>query len=67
MNELIHLLETNKTLDSVGSTLTGGDGVRVGKRRRGDTGEESEDEGAAPPVNDIYRARQQKRVHPSSQ
>lgn len=35
------------------------------KRKRGDRGEESEEEtnGVAPPINDIYRARQQKRVH----
>lgn len=38
------------------------------KRKRGDGGEESDEDtnGIAPPINDIYRARQQKRVHTTS-
>ena len=38
------------------------------KRKRGDGGEESDEDtnGIAPPINDIYRARQQKRVHTAS-
>ena len=38
------------------------------KRKRGIGGEESDEDtnGIAPPINDIYRARQQKRVHTTS-
>ena len=38
------------------------------KRKRGGGGEESDEDtnGIAPPINDIYRARQQKRVHTAS-
>ena len=41
-----------------------GEGGKAGKRKR--EGEESDEEtlnGVNPPLNDIYRARQQKRVH----
>ncbi len=54
LNELMSLLDT-----SDGSEFIGG---RSGKRKR-DGGEESDDDGSAPPINDIYRSRQQKRVH----
>ena len=43
-----------------------GEGGKTGKRKRGEGGEESDEEianGLNPPVNDIYRSRQQKRVH----
>ncbi|XP_064401775.1 cleavage stimulation factor subunit 3-like [Halichondria panicea] len=55
LNELMALLDT-----SDGSEVIG----RSGKRKR-DGGEESDDDGSggAPPINDIYRSRQQKRVH----
>ena len=39
---------------------------RAGKRKRGEGGDDSDEEsqsGVAPPMNDIYRARQQKRAH----
>ena len=38
------------------------------KHKRGDGGEESDEDtnGIAPPINDLYRARQQKRVHTTS-
>ena len=41
-------------------------GGKAGKRKRGEGGDASDEEatnGVAPPINDIYRARQQKRVH----
>ena len=59
LDELIHLLDTNQ----VSEDFSNG-GVRSGKRKR--EGGESDDEaanGGAPPINDIYRSRQQKRVH----
>ena len=47
-------------------TLPGPPLERGLKRKRGEGGEESDEEsqsGTAPPINDIYRARQQKRAH----
>lgn len=60
LDELVHLLSTNQVSDDFSDS-----GGRTGKRKR-EVGEESDEEGTiggAPPINDIYRSRQQKRVH----
>lgn len=62
----MQLLESNRVPDSVSMDVGLGEGIKTGKRKRGEGGEESDEEmanGMNPPVNDIYRARQQKRVH----
>ncbi len=54
MEQLMALLDT-----SDGSEVT-----RVAKRKReGGEDNEEDENGGAPPINDIYRSRQQKRVH----
>ena len=66
LNELTQLIQSVQVPDSVSTEGGGGEGVKTGKRKRGEGGEESDDEtanGVNPPINDIYRARQQKRVH----
>lgn len=66
LEELTKLLESNRIPDSISMDVGTGEGGKTGKRKRGEGGEESDEEtanGLNPPVNDIYRARQQKRVH----
>jgi len=57
IDELMHLLNTSRVSDDIES--------RRGKRRRESGGESDEDltSGGAPPINDIYRSRQQKRAN----
>ena len=65
LNELLQLLDSNRIPDSASGDVGMGEGSKTGKRKRGE-GEESDEEtsgGVNPPVNDIYRSRQQKRVH----
>ena len=67
LNELMQLLESNKIPDTPSGDAAGGnEGGKAAKRKRGEGGAESDEEtanGVNPPINDIYRARQQKRVH----
>ena len=63
LNELIHLI---RTADLPSSLAAGPTMERPGKRKRGEGGEDSDEEsqsGIPPPMNDIYRARQQKRAN----
>ena len=65
MNEFISSLMTVQ-LDAnfegmVGNEVGGGD--KAGLKRKRDTKQEEDELMRVPPVNDIYRARQQKRVH----
>ena len=62
----MQLLESNKIPDTPSADAVGNEGGKTGKRKRGEGGAESDEEtanGVNPPINDIYRARQQKRVH----
>ena len=62
----MQLLESNKIPDTPSMDAGGNEGGKTGKRKRGEGGAESDEEaanGVNPPINDIYRARQQKRVH----
>ena len=62
----MQLLESNKIPDTSSVDAGGNEGGKTGKRKRGEGGTESDEEtanGVNPPINDIYRARQQKRVH----
>ncbi len=65
LNELSRLLETDKLPDSFDSSaVDGGGGEGPGGTKRKREGDElGEGEGEVPPVNDVYRSRQQKRVH----
>lgn len=44
----------------------GSEVTRAVKRKREGEENEEDDSGVAPPINDIYRSRQQKRVHNTS-
>ncbi|CAI7991638.1 Cleavage stimulation factor subunit 3 [Geodia barretti] len=62
LNELVHLIKTS----DLPSSLAPGPPDRPGKKRRAEGRDDSDDEtqsSTAPPTNDIYRARQQKRAH----
>lgn len=69
MDDLIHLLETvdlGANSDGTAGTTEGGGGERAGLKRKRASGKEDgggEELLKVPPVNDIYRSRQQKRVH----
>lgn len=69
MNELISLLEGDKLPDNFQDVVGNGAGDKGAvkrKREGGGAGGAAEPEGellGVPPVNDIYRSRQQKRVH----
>lgn len=72
MSELITSLATVELGSSFEGTMGneggggggGGGGEKVGLKRKHD-GTEDEELLRIPPVNDIYRSRQQKRVHPA--
>lgn len=65
MNELVDLLKADKLPSTFEGVVGNGGGEKAGlKRKREGGGEEGEEDLAgAPPINDIYRSRQQKRVN----
>lgn len=69
MTELMNLLETDKLPSSFEAVAGNGGGAnddKAGIKRKREGGGEAELDllgGVVPPANDIYRARQQKRVH----
>lgn len=65
MDELLHLMETmelGSSPDSAVASSNGGGGEKTGVKRKRENGDDDELL-RVPPVNDIYRSRQQKRVH----
>ena len=70
MNELMSLLETDKLPQTFEESAIGNGGGaedKAGLKRKREGGEVESDilAGVVPPANDIYRSRQQKRVHVS--
>ena len=67
IGELQSLLKTDKLPESFEGVVSNSNGEKAGqKRKREGSGEEGSrpmDALGAPPINDIYRSRQQKRVH----
>ncbi len=68
LSELVSLLETDKLPESFEGVVGNGEDDKAGLKRKREGGVAGEAEsdllvGVVPPANDIYRARQQKRVH----
>lgn len=66
ITELLGLLKTDKLPGTFDGVVGTDNGERAGQKRKHEGGGEEGDrtgDAVVPPVNDVYRSRQQKRVH----